>query len=709
MVSAKAIPRRPAPPAFTSVVSTGKTAAVVLVDGSVSVYDVLSGGASAPTQRTLPAQATAFTLNGEKRRGRGKGLEIAYADRQGRVFVGLGAGGGDGEEMCVLEDGVVMDGSSGMVVAAGGMRREVFVKAGKEDARRFEVGAEFVGGISAVALAPGNGLVGVCGQAVVLLDTASGKAVAKYGGHASPVTSCLFLAAPEEAKCGYFVSACSGDQFLNVWEVLGAKSDGDMSDRKKRRVERGKNVGKVCHTLVAPEKGARSITVEVLDGGFFSVAAVLPSGSVAVWKALSFAGGATSSPVSFTINCGAGDAVIFAAVAKPGVLTVAHGQPMRPEFFTVEVEDVVDDYVDVPVFKGNGMLVSDQAAAESDRRNRAVRTEQKASVVKGTAAVAKKGKPTEADGEDGDSGEVGDTLMDIVEDGAAQVDVDHAGGDGDGEVTLREKLASLGVDAEGVGSTLEMRKEVSGDGAVESTGNVLGQAIRMKDDKLFDSVIGSSSKVDVMKATIKRIPFTVATNSCLDMLVSRLIEKPSRAPVLVPWIKCILIEHAGAMASRGRSVAIDRMLAAISARVETLPALTRLEGRLELVLAQADRVREARNASATRSVADVEYVERAVMAGEEGKAGEGTRHGESDDDSSDSDESDSPSDSGDAEETGDFSESSEDSESSSEDEMEEGAPGANSRAGVRPTSQTNGKVKHGMEDIVNFSTSEMDV
>jgi hypothetical protein len=169
------------------------------------------------------------------------------------------------------------------------------------------------------------------------------------------------------------------------------------------------------------------------------------------------------------------------------------------------------------------------------------------------------------------------------------------------------------------------------------------------------------------------MPVELATMEFLDVLVGRLVRHPKRADSLIPWIREILMEHAGALMNRRKTPQLDTLMHAINARVEALPGLTRLEGRLELVVAQADRVRAAKKTFAGHTAAQVEYLEKAVEGTDDASDGVS-----SSDDSSEDEE--------DADETGDFSE--EDSDSSTwegeEEDDEDVDDSSNAIAVVKP-------------------------
>lgn len=735
---------RPPPPALLSVSASSKHAAVGGADGTLSLYDLTSTRSATHAALGTSAASVVLRACGEKR-----ARVAAFADRHGRVFAGAGgasarkkarrerakAGAEDGEAVLVAEmpdARVVLAAGEAVVAAVGGARKELTMfELDGSAVRTWPLGKLHATALSAAVVLPGDRGVVVCGQAVIVVDGGSGECARRYQGHASPVSAVAVLGGGK-----MFVTGCAGDQFLSVWAAPEFTQAGEGGVKKRRKAG---DQASALHTLVAPEPGVRHIAVDHAEtGGSGAVAAQMPSGCVVLWRKVGEAV-ADSKPTSdcvLTIRPADEDLVLFCAFAKPGRLTVAHGHPMRPAFYELAVDEVDGEIVDLPAANTVGLLSSGgedpskltvrEAIAKAERTvsvaAKEAATTQKAeleektklngkgrpngiAVALGGNHVVSEDEASDAEDVDMESGDdLGGTEGKTRQKGKKQK---SAGGDDEaddgGEQTMEEKLASMGVSAHAHGTTesqIPRAAASQGRKPIDSIGNVLTQAIQTKDDKLFDSVLGQSSNPNVIAQTVSRMPFTVATGDFLHMLVTRLLQRPARTAALMPWIKAILMEHASALAAQGRSPVLDKLSKAIAARVETLPTLSRLEGRLELVVAQADRVRAAKKLSATRTVPAVEYVEDARQV---------TIGGDGDEVDSDEDElvssggEDVAEDEEDAEETGDFSEEDSDASDSSswEDEEDEDED-------IEEARLVNGKAKRDGEDLMDMSASESD-
>jgi Dip2/Utp12 Family len=658
----------------------GRHAAVLRPDGSVVVYDALSRTVSPPSTSAPGVIALVLAPN--------RARVAAHADRDGRVF--LGPPGPAAKVVAVLPDGgrpPVLDATAHVVVAAGGASRDLVVVATETSvAHTLSVSRLHRNPISAVAIAPGGRSAVVCCQAVSLVEVATGSAVRMFTGHQTPVTSVAFLPLGPDvgqvpANSIRFVTACSGDQFISIWDApanwcvdvsadLPIANDEPLvaGSSKKRRNE---STASAIHTLIAPEKGVRNLIVDSLQNlGASTVAAILPSGSIAVWSnwALLSTVDAASAPhttkPSFVVRPAAGDVVLFATFVKPGVLAIARGHPLSPTFFSVNISDMAakPDVAEVVMSAADtrGLLaVSKDAGSQDHSRRRRSRHSAASLLAKADANVSLVVKDAAPDLVAEEASKQKGVKVRREAEEAQNNEIENSEDEGEeSEPTMQEKLAGLGVFREAsAGSKLGAAGVVRGrsddvgarsagdvnNRPIGSVANLLTQAIQTKDHLLFDSVIETSTSQRQIRQSINLMPVSLATREFLDLLVTRLVERPARARSLMPWIREILIEHAGTLMAQGRSLAFHRLMNAIDCRVESLSALNRLEGRLQLVVAQADRVRLENEKMLANTRPAVEYTEskRLVNGGIDDECNSSTEE---------------PSDEEDAEETGDFSE-----------------------------------------------------
>lgn len=691
-------------PAVWAVDRYGPFAALAGADGAIAMFDTSKALANPQRSKVnCKVHAPLCSLALAPKRGR----VAAYADRAGNVYTPSSE-----TPVAELPGGtrhVTLDASHSYVLAAGGSSKEVVVIPRNNGSRasdasspsdqrnpepkRFSVAQNHRSAISAMAIAPGESAAVVCGQAITLVELRTGDLLRRYVGHQTPVSAVAFLPKLKTGKEGrgelFFVSACAGDQFLSVWPARAQRSrhGTEASPTKKRRKSLPAEATAV-QTLISPEKGARSIVADRADDDdkCVSLCAVLPSGAVAVWKEFAVSSESPAVKCSFVLRPSEGDSVMFAAFPKRSVLVIARGHPMQPEYFTVDLTSVDTTEITMPKSDTQGLLTNPITGAPTSISQKSLlRTDAAAPVAAKGAAVAAKQTdgvqtgseqrnghlhaeklPRNTGAEDDSSEEDGAEGSDRAFRGDADDDSDEELPPEPEELTLQERLLKLGPkELEGRGE--QVAKLVASDpetnpGRIDSVSNVLIQAVRTKDEKLFESVVDANRNIVQIRSTIRRMQATMATHDFLEMLVARLLARPLAADVLHPWIYELFMEHAGAFLSQPSSPALDELVRHINMRVENMPRLCQLEGRLELILKQAERVSKVEPTYVVDSKPVVEFVVQATTAREDGIES---------DESSDSSDSEGEDD---ADETGDFSEEGSDS-SSMENELDEDGGG----------------------------------
>lgn len=675
--------------------AAGTLVAVARADGAVDAFHALTA-ARAPAIAPLPPRGgrpTALAL--------GDGV-VAAGTEAGFVVV-------NGEVVAVLEGGRV----AGVaccdrgVVAVGGGAKEVLVIKSGESVARASLAKEHRGPLSAMAAAAAGSRVVVCSQNITLVDTVSGKTLRKYSGHPSPVSAvCMF---PGDQR---FVTGCSGDQFLFVWDAslegpveLPASSSASATKSKKRR--KTATFG-ALNTLIAPQSGVRALCVDAREVGSVSCAAILASGAVAVWRNWAEKGASSPTKATFIVHPSPMNSVLApppvftVAFPEVGVLSIVYGTSLKPEVHAIRLHATDKEELALPALAPGGLLAAKSGKDGKPRKtptglvtavgNLAALDAGVPEASKASAAPVskktKKAKSAVTEDADADMEDQGDS-------DASEEDEEEMEGEDGAEPTLQQKLAALGVGrdraAQG-GDTDALQSRVANFGTsgkgLDSRAKVIEQAIRSKDSNLFDTTIDGNMPRKSIVATVQRIPSDVAAGPLLDMLVLRLTQSPGRAGSLLPWVKEIVTEHAGALISRPGNKALKSLMDVVTTRTQTLDALTRLEGRLELVVAQANRISTRKHAGLAQAEPGVEYVE-----------GVGEQDAVSDDESdSDSDEDDS----GEEDETGDFTNSGESSEMEDSDEDDADIEMSNADAGEtnglsRKHGTPNGKTANGAE------------
>jgi len=118
-----------------------------------------------------------------------------------------------------------------------------------------------------------------------------------------------------------------------------------------------------------------------------------------------------------------------------------------------------------------------------------------------------------------------------------------------------------------------------------SLASVLTQALTARDDAQLELVLGSGDK-GVIEATVRRLPPALIL-PFLARLVARFAAKPSRGAQLIAWLRALLSAHAGYLLGvPGLVPALEPLYSLVDNRLAVLKKLLKLQGRLDLLLAQ---------------------------------------------------------------------------------------------------------------------------
>lgn len=384
------------------------------------------------------------------------------------------------------------------------------------------------------------------------------------------------------------------------------------------------------------------------DHGSRVVAAVLSEGGVAVWEWVDTVKG--QQEVSFVVQAEIG--AVFAVEVEGTNIKLLHGNELKPKLWEVSVDDVEDGgELELPD------VIETMAKEEGGEAQKARRLEmaRKSAKVSGKAVEAIAVKEKKKDLDYAVEGmEVESSTEEVPNDEEESTPK---------EPTIRERLLELGLSREGaktkvghVASNPGRNRKVLG-----VMWNVLAQAVKSKDSELFDRTVYSIHSEKMVRQTVQKVPSEVAVGAMLDMLVQRLRTTPKKIRILVVWIREILMEHAGALLSQRRNQALKALIEIVHERSESLNGLARLEGRLALVMTQAERLKRSVGVyHGNDRVPEMEYEE------------EEASDGEVDSDDSSEGEEESELDSEDCEgETRDASGDDDSSEEESDEEMED--------------------------------------
>lgn len=505
-----------------------------------------------------------------------------------------------------------------LIVAVGGPNKDVVLidPARKKIIRTFSMQTHHISPITSIVM-PDEGRAMFCSQAMTLIDLETGNLLARYTGHQTAVTAAFSF----DIAAVPYVATASDEPYVSIWRVdnpMNKKSQGQDEGAKRRRTMR---MNRPVVTLAAPESGVHALTVDASNDTSVSVAAAMQNGNICVWRNCKIQVGKVSQPSSipkpatFTVR-GSGDAFVV-AFPKNGDLAILYGNHLKPVGHTItmsevrESSDVILPQADFNVIIGEVQGIHENANLRliGDTTRLHVNGAFPAGI---TEETAKRKNGIVHSDDDDDTADIlpngSQEVTDLAGKGTAE-DVKDTDSDDLGEPSIQDQLATLGIAVEEADAALVKSKvpSVLDETRLDSRLSVLLQAIRSTDSQQLESCLRNVSDVSVIRNTVSRLPSHIASGALLEMLVARLYKQPRNVEVIGKWIREILMEHAGSIITQRRNEVIASLSAVIHTRTKALDSLTKLQGRLELIVCQSERIQNVR--AGLRSDAVAEYVE----------------------------------------------------------------------------------------------------
>lgn len=138
-----------------------------------------------------------------------------------------------------------------------------------------------------------------------------------------------------------------------------------------------------------------------------------------------------------------------------------------------------------------------------------------------------------------------------------------------------------------------------------SLSQILAQSLQNGDKQMLEAAlcVSSAQHAKVLQVSLMRLPAAMVL-PLLEAISKRLTLKPRRAMHLLPWLKNLLLCHAGYLSTIPTA---SKMLAplqqSIEERMASMGPMQKLAGRLELVLKQAE-LREIAKVEASEDVSE---------------------------------------------------------------------------------------------------------
>jgi U3 small nucleolar RNA-associated protein 5 len=451
--------------------------------------------------------------------------------------------------------------------------------------------------LSAAAMLPGGRAV-VAGASVAVHDAASGARLHKWTGHATPVAA--LAATPGGEFC---VSAGRGERAAAVWSLAAGRGGRLQHKSAVARLNLDQPATHLAVSAAAPDSGA------------FHVAAVTQGGALRLFECAPGGDGGSVAVRQWGASAGPGASAVLMAGVEGGDsggvnLVLAAGSAALPSFQRLradKAEGGAQAAVAVEAPAGGALLGGRQgaaagaAAAAGKGAGGGAQGVAVLGAAEGGSLAARFGKRAAgAAGLDG-AAAAGDEEMGAAADGAAD---DEEGEEGEAHEgpTFGERVAALQDAAGGAplaaaaGATSAPPAAAAAAAAAFPSGAIkadslavlLTQALQSGDKLLLERCLSVRNE-EVVANTVRRLrPADAAT--FLRTAVARLQSAPARGEQLAGWVRAVLLHHTAYLAAGGAGgETLGALYQLIEARMAAYQPLLALSGRLDLVLANAQR------------------------------------------------------------------------------------------------------------------------
>lgn len=440
-----------------------------------------------------------------------------------------------------------------------------------------------------------DSLAVVAGSGVHLYDVTAFTRVHKFTGHANPAAA--ICATPSGH---YICTAAEGERHVAVWDATASKS--------------GKRKHKAAATQLSLPEPVLQIAVGCPGNfskgslnGHFHVVAVTQGGAVWLFECTSSSAGQMKSRHWGQSSASSGQ-VLAAEVEGADLsgvnLVVATGSTAKPSFERIRL-DKTNKAGGITEFTVGEVqvagLVGQQAAIQPGEKNSGAqglkeRPAPVAVVDPGAGAkLANKAVGGKRSAEQ-------DLDLDLIE-----AEQQEAGAAADGGIsaavegpTFAERLAALQLQENGAQQAAQQAKQDTpaagappvGPLKADSLSVLLSQALQSSDRVLLERCLTVRNE-EVIRKTVIRLSSSDAA-LFLKAAVQRLQSAPNRGEQLSSWIRAVLISHAGSLvAMQGMQHTLAYLYQLIESRLASYQSLLALAGRLDVVLAHAQRAATA--------------------------------------------------------------------------------------------------------------------
>ncbi|XP_078398814.1 WD repeat-containing protein 43 [Cetorhinus maximus] len=434
------------------------------------------------------------------------------------------------------------------------------------------------GSVSCLCLSPDGKMLLSAGRGIKLWDLETKEVYRKFTGHATTISSLTFAtirppseSQPFDGMTGlYFLSGALHDRLLNVWQVrpdgkdknavlsftltdepiyVDLTTSGDREDPVKLAV--------VCRD------GQMHLFEHILNG--YCKKPLLPTCTVQIATS---GRGTDARPVPIL-------AATFCSDRQS--ILIAYNSMLHPIIERVMLNTTESHICLVRDTQTTVVLTTEMAA-----------TKVKTPIVTSGVKVLVPGIP-------GHNTSMKPTLMESRKTEAKRRK------DTENERSIEERLCTMDIDV------MKMKNK-SGLPQTDSFAVLLVQGLESRDSSILNKVL-QTKKDSLIKTTIARLPVP-AVVPLLQEITKRLQGHPYSAALMVKWLKAVFILHASYLSTLPDLVPqLGALYQVMESRVKTLQKLSRLHGKLFLLVTQVAASEKAQDVSTVNQTAKLVYEE----------------------------------------------------------------------------------------------------
>ncbi|KAG7466072.1 hypothetical protein MATL_G00160950 [Megalops atlanticus] len=430
------------------------------------------------------------------------------------------------------------------------------------------------GPVTSLCVSPDGRLLLSAGQTIKMWDLETKEVYRRFTGHSTAVTTlCFATTRPPDSDGLYFLSGAAHDRLLSVWQV---RSDG----KDKNAV--------VSFTLTDEPQHIDLISSDSKEEAV-RLAVVCKDGQLHLFE--HFLNGPCKKPLSPSCS------VLVSGVGDKQGLLLAYGNHLQP----------VIEKAAVNTAERHVCLVRDIQATLTLSMDTAV-SKVKTPVVNANVKVLAPGlpghqAPVKAGRVESQKRKTGSNTEMSIEERLGEIDLSPVSGGKGGQ----KGAPSLQTDSYAV---------------------LLVQGLESKDSQILNKVFQTRKEM-LIKKTVARLPIP-AVLPLVEELTKRIQGHPYSAALMVRWLKAVLLQHTSYLSTLPDLVSqLGVLYHMIEGRVKMLQKLTRLHGKLYLLMTQVAAGEHVHTVTDVDHTAKLVYEEESSDE-EEGSGDEGLPEEDSD-------------------------------------------------------------------------------